>query len=467
MGFMDRIIDWSLNNRLFVVVSALALTFYGGYTAFRMPVDVFPDLTAPTVTIMTEAHGLAPEEVESLVTIPIESVVNGATSVRRVRSSSSVGYSIVWVEFEWDTDIYTARQIVGEKLQLARSQIPPDLGPPTLAPISSIMGEILFLGLASDKHSPMEVRETADWVIRKRLLAIPGVAQVIPIGGEVKQFQVQVNPLKLRAMGVSFEEVMSAIAESNGNSSGGFLVDGAQESLIRGLGRIGSQKDIESIVVAVKDSVPVQVGQLAKVTLSPAIKRGEGSANAKPAVIMAVLKQPRANTLELTRRIDAQLDQIETTLPGGMTIERQLFRQSDFIETAVSNVSVALRDGAILVVVILFLFLFNFRTTLISLAALPVSPEVAPRMFMCSPDSASRYSKRLPRNCRATSLKARVGPWNSSMMNRFSCPGQGTRGMISRWSNPLKLSRTNPSRSCCGIMAGSINADRMRRQRSV
>ncbi|MCP4676062.1 MAG: efflux RND transporter permease subunit [Deltaproteobacteria bacterium] len=373
MSFMDNLIRWSLRNRLVVVVGALALSLYGGVVALRMPVDVFPDLTAPTVTILTEAHGLAPQEVETLVTIPIESAVNGASAVRRVRSSSSIGYSIIWVEFEWDTDIYTARQIVGEKLQLVASQIPADLGPPTLAPISSIMGEILFLGLTSDNHTEIDLRDTADWVIRKRLLAVPGVAQVVPIGGAVKQFQLRVNPLKLQALQVTFDEVMDAIKESNSNSSGGFLIHGGQESLIRGIGRIETVRDIESIVVTVRENVPVRVGQIGDVVIGPALKRGEGSANGKPAVVLAVLKQPSANTLELTREIDRHLDEIETTLPGGMEIERQLFRQSDFIETAVSNVATALRDGAILVAIILFLFLFNFRTTLISLVALPVS----------------------------------------------------------------------------------------------
>lgn len=371
--FMDRIIRWAIGNRLVVVVASVALLLYGGITALRMPVDVLPDLTAPTVTILTEAHGLAPEEVETLVTLPIESVINGATAVRRVRSSSSIGYSIVWVEFEWDTDIYVARQIVNEKLQLAQSQIPPDIGPPTMAPISSIMGEILFIGLTSQTHSPLDIRDTADWAIRKRLLAVPGVAQVIPIGGEVKQFQVLVEPAKLQALDVSFKDVVEAIRGSNSNSSGGFLLQGAQESLIRGLGRIRTEEDIENIVIDVRGGIPLRMGQIADVLVGPALKRGEGSENGKPAVIMAVLKQPTANTLELTSEIDRRLDEIERTLPKGMKIERELFRQSVFIETAIRNVATALRDGAILVAVILFLFLLNLRTTLISLVALPVS----------------------------------------------------------------------------------------------
>lgn len=373
MSPTDRIIQWSLRNRLFVVVATIALSIYGALTAARMPVDVFPDLTAPTVTILTEAHGLAPQEVESLVTFPLESSVNGATGVRRVRSASGIGISVVWVEFDWGTDIYIARQIVNEKLQLVSAQIPPGIGPPTLAPISSIMGEILFLSLKSDRHSPLDVRGTADWVIRKRLLSIPGVAQVIPIGGGVKQFQVLLAPEKLQSHKVSLQEVVKALAGSNQNSSGGFLIQGAQEHLIRGMGRINSRADVEGTVVAVHDGVPVLVGQVAEVEVGPAIKRGDGSSNAEPAVVMGVLKQPGANTLKLTREIDRNLDEIQKTLPEGMKIDRQLFRQSDFINTAISNVSTALRDGAILVALILFLFLLNFRTTLISLAALPVS----------------------------------------------------------------------------------------------
>jgi CzcA family heavy metal efflux pump len=338
-----------------------------------MPVDVFPDLTAPTVTILTEAHGLAPEEVETLVTFPLETALNGATGVRRVRSASGVGISIVWVEFDWDTDIHIGRQIVNEKVQLVASQIPPGIGPPTLAPITSIMGEILFLGLTSEKHTPLELRETTDWVVRKRLLSIPGVAQVVPIGGEVKQFQVLVAPRKLEEHGVTLAEVIDALRRSNENSSGGFLVTGAQERLIRGVGRLGSREDVERVVVSVKGGVPLLVGQVAAVVVGPALKRGVGSVNGRPAVVLGVLKQPGANTLELSRRIDQHLDEMERQLPAGMKINRSLFRQSDFIETAVRNVSVALRDGAILVVLILLLFLLNLRTTLISLAALPVS----------------------------------------------------------------------------------------------
>jgi CzcA family heavy metal efflux pump len=374
---MDSVIQWSIKNRLFVVIAAVAVSLYGAVTAVRMPVDVFPDLTAPTVTIITEAHGLAPQEVEALVTFPIESSVNGATGVRRVRSASGIGISVVWVEFDWGTDIYIARQIVNEKLQLVARQIPTDIGPPTLAPISSIMGEILFLSLKSDRHSPLETREAADWVVRKRLLSLPGVAQVIPIGGGVKQYQAIVAPEKLLRFNVTLEQVVKALEASNQNSSGGFFIRGAQESLIRGLGRIATKEDIERTVVAVHDGVPILVAHVAEVRVGSAIKRGEGSSNGEPAVVLGVLKQPGANTLELSQRIDHQLDQIQRTLPAGMQIDRHIFRQADFIETAIRNVSLALRDGAILVAVILLLFLFNVRTTVISLAALPVSLIVA------------------------------------------------------------------------------------------
>jgi CzcA family heavy metal efflux pump len=338
---------------------------------------VFPDLTAPTVTVVTEAHGLAPQEVETLVTFPIESSVNGATGVRRVRSASGIGISIVWVEFAWGTDKYIARQIVNEKLQLVAAQLPPDIPAPTLAPISSIMGEILFIAVRSDRHTPMEVRDVADWTLRRRLLAIPGVAQVVPIGGEVRQYQVRVAPERLAAFDVGLPDVLAALHASNANSTGGFMVRGGQEALIRGVGRLGGAADIASAVVTVRDGVPVVVGQVAEVELGPAIRRGTGSSDARPAVVIGIQKQPGANTLELTARIDRELDAIQRGLPEGMIIERDKARQADFIGTAVRNVSVALRDGAILVAVILFLFLFQLRPTLISLASLPLSLLVA------------------------------------------------------------------------------------------
>jgi CzcA family heavy metal efflux pump len=375
---LDRIIRWSLTNRLLVLAMAASLLIGGTWTASRMPVDVFPDLTAPTVTILAEAHGLAPEEVESLVTFPIETAMNGATGVRRVRSSTAAGIAVVWVEFEWGTDIFRARQLVNEKLQLAQASLPPDLPPPVPAPVSSIMGEIMFIGMKGDgRVFPMEVRSAADWVVRRRLLALPGVSQVIPIGGDVKQFQVLVDPAKLQTRQLSLTQVADAVSRSNRNVSGGFYVEGGQEYLIRGLGRVQGPEDVAAAVVAVRDGIPIRVGEVADVRVGAALKRGVGSLNGEPAVVLAILKQSDANTLELTSRVDQALDEIQATLPGGITIDRWNFRQSDFISRAVTNVEDALRDGAILVAVILLAFLLNVRATLISLVAIPLSLLVA------------------------------------------------------------------------------------------
>lgn len=381
---MNRLIRWSIDNRLLVVAASVLLLVLGFQVARSMPVDVFPDLTAPTVTVLTEAHGLAPEEVETLVTFPIETAVNGATGVRRVRSASGVGISVVWVEFEWGTDIYTARQVVNEKLQLVAAQLPADVPPPSMAPISSVMGEILFLSvswkpeaLAKDaagrEAQMMEARGAADWVLRKRLLSVPGVSQVVPIGGSVKQYQVLLRPESLQALGVSFEQVAHALRTTNQNASGGFYVQGGQEYLLRAVGRARGVEDLAGTVVKVRGGVPITVGQVADVQVGPRIKRGEGSANAEPAVILAVMKQPDANTLALTERLDAVLDEVQATLPQGMVVGRNIFRQSDFISVAVRNVSVALRDGAILVALILLVFLMNARATFISLTAIPLS----------------------------------------------------------------------------------------------
>ncbi|NPC85184.1 efflux RND transporter permease subunit, partial [Pyxidicoccus fallax] len=280
---MNRLIRWSIDNRLLVVAASVLLLVLGIQVARDMPVDVFPDLTAPTVTVLTEAHGLAPEEVETLVTFPIETAVNGATGVRRVRSASGVGISIVWVEFDWGTDIYTARQVVNEKLQLVAAQLPPDVPPPSMAPISSVMGEILFLSvswkeeaLAKDaagrEAQMMEARGIADWVLRKRLLSVPGVSQVVPIGGAVKQYQVLLRPEALQALGVSFEQVATALRTTNHNASGGFYVQGGQEYLLRAVGRAKGVEDLAGTVVTVRGGVPITVGQVADVRVGPRIK---------------------------------------------------------------------------------------------------------------------------------------------------------------------------------------------------
>ena len=371
---LDRLIRWSIENRLFVLVAAALLLVAGTITAVRMPVDVFPDLTAPTVTILTEAHGMAPEEVETLVTFPVETAVNGATGVRRVRSATSQGISIVWVEFDWGTDIFRARQIVNEKLQLVSASLPEGVGTPTLAPISSIMGEIMLIAVTGDASvSPMEMRSVADWTIRRRLLAVPGVAQVVPLGGEVRQYQILVDPIRLEAFDVTLEGVLRAAAGSNVNASGGVFMDRGQEYLIRATGRVQNLDDISQTVLAVREGTPVTIGDVAEVTVGPGTRLGEGSANANRAVILTVQKQPNTNTLELTARIDLELADIDESLPAGMVINRGIFRQSDFIATAVDNVMRALRDGAFLVILILFVFLWSFRTTFISVIAIPLS----------------------------------------------------------------------------------------------
>jgi CzcA family heavy metal efflux pump len=373
---LNNLIAWSLRNRVLVLALAAILLVAGSWTAARMPVDVFPDLTAPTVTVLTEAHGMAPEEVEALVSFPIETAVNGATGVRRVRSSTAQGISVVWVEFEWGTDIFRARQIVAEKLQTVASTLAGGIETPVLAPVSSVMGEIMMIGLTGTQ-SAQELRTVADWTIRRRLLAVPGVAQVVPVGGEVKQYQVLADPVRMLATGVTLEEVLRAAEGSNQNASGGVFMDRGQEYVIRGLGRIQGAGDVEQTVVAVRGGVPVLLSQVADVVVGPAPKYGEGSVNAEPGVVLAVQKQPGANTLELTRRIEAELEDIQRTLPAGMTIRSELFRQADFITVAVDNVLEALRDGAILVVVILFAFLWNLRTTAISVLAIPLSLAVA------------------------------------------------------------------------------------------
>ncbi len=370
---LDAIIKGSLKKRLVVVVSSLVLFITGIYVVIKMPVDVFPDLTAPTVTVMTEAHGMAPEEVEQLVTLPIETAVNGASGVRRVRSATSKGFSIVWVEFEWGTDIYKARQIVNEKLQLVGNRLPEEVSPPVMAPVTSIMGEIMLVSVESDRHSELEIRTAADWEIRRRLLAIPGVAQVVPIGGGVKQYQVRVDPDKLVAYNVTLDQVMDAVESSNENFSGGFFQEYSQQYTIRGIGRVHSLEDIRQSVVTQRNNQAVTVGEVAEVKIDAAQKIGDASVNGKQAVIISIKKQPDTNTLRLTERVDETLAQIEKNLPEGYTINTHIFRQADFINLAVDNVIEALRDGAILVVVILFLFLANIRTTVISVTAIPLA----------------------------------------------------------------------------------------------
>ncbi len=376
---LDKLIKIALQRRLVVLVTAILLLIFGTYITLDLPVDVFPDLTAPTVTVLTEAHGMAAEEVEMLVTFPIETSVNGATDVRRVRSSSAAGISIVWVEFDWGTDIYTARQIVNEKLQTASTALPEDVDKPVLAPISSIMGEIMLISVSIDESqntenlTEMDLRTIADFDIRRRLLSINGVSQVIPIGGAVKQYQILVSPEKLSSYNLTLNEVLHAAEEANENSSGGAYMDSGSEYLIRGIGRVQNLEDIKNSVVAIKDGVPILLQDVAEVQIGPATKIGDGSANATPAVILTVQKQPQTNTIELTEKIETTIDEIQASLPPGVTIDTEIFKQSDFIQTAISNVIDALRDGALLVTIVIFMFLWNFRTTFISVLAIPIS----------------------------------------------------------------------------------------------
>lgn len=370
---LDSLIRWSLHHRAVVLFMTAALLIWGGYSIRDTPLDVLPDLTAPTVTVLVEARGMAPTEMEALVTFPIESAINGAPGVRRVRSATAVGVAVIWVEFDWGQEIHRARQTVNEKLSLVSAALPSDVDKPYLAPISSIMGEILFVTLESDRHSGMELRTVADTVLRRRILAVPGVAQVVPTGGDQKQYQVLVSPQLLRQFSVSLNDVENALRQGSQNASAGFRVAGGQEYLIQGVGRASSEESIGSIAVTSRDGRPIFVRDVAQVRIGPALKRGEGSHNAEPAVVLGIQKQPGANTLELTRRLDATLDEIQRGLPAGMKIDKQVFRQADFIERSLENLTKALRDGAILVVIVVVLFLMNVRAAMITLLAIPVS----------------------------------------------------------------------------------------------
>ncbi len=371
---LNKIIRFSLTNRLFVVSSAAFLLVYGTYVLMHLPVDVFPDLNRPTVTILTEAPGMAPEEVETLVTLQLETVLNGLPGVQRVRSSSGIGLSVVYVEFDWGTDIYRNRQLVSEKLQLAKEKLPKN-AIPVMGPIASIMGEIQLLGLISEKGeiSPLELRTLADWVIRPRLLSIPGVAQVIAIGGGVRQYQILLSAEKIQNFQLTLEDIEHSLTHLSQNTTGGFIDQEKKEFLIRNIGMVRSEEDILNSVVGLHFGVPKLVQDVAQVKIGAQIKRGDGSVNAKPAVILSIQKQPGANTVELTKRIDKALDEIAKGFSSDVKLEKDLFKQSHFIEAAIHNVEEALRDGAILVIIVLFIFLLNFRTTMITLTAIPLS----------------------------------------------------------------------------------------------
>jgi CzcA family heavy metal efflux pump len=374
---LETLIRWSLNHRAVVVFLAVALMVWGGVTARQIPLDVLPDLTAPTVTILVEAPGMAPVEMESLVTFPIESTINGAPGVRRVRSATAVGVAVIWVEFDWGQDIQRARQTVNEKLSMVSATLPAGVKAPYPAPIASIMGEILFLTLESKEHSAMELRTVADSVLRRRLLAVPGVAQVVPTGGEQKQYQVLASAELLREYAVSMGELEGALRGGSLNSSAGFRVSGGQEYLIQGIGRAGTVEEIGQIGITSRNGRPILVRDVAEVKIGPALKRGEGSHNGEPAVVLGVQKQPGANTLELMGRLDRTLDALQAELPKGMKIDKHVFRQSDFIERSLENLTLALRDGALLVVLVVMVFLMNARAALITLVAIPVSAMTA------------------------------------------------------------------------------------------
>ncbi len=371
---LNGVIKWSLHNRLIVVGIAALLLVWGSYVAVNLPVDVFPDLNKPTITILTEAEGLAPEEVETQVSYPIETVMNGVPGVTRVRSVSGIGLSIVYVEFDWGTDIYRNRQLVAEKITEARGQLPPNTSP-FLAPISSIMGEIMLISVTSKdgKTSPLDVRTLADWTVRPRLLTITGISQVIPIGGGVKQYQALVSPEKLKQFGVTIEQVATALEKSNVNSTGGFIDAQSQEYLVRNLGRFYTLDELKNTVVAYRNNTPIRLNDVANVEFGARIKRGDAGSNAQPAVILSVQKQPSGDTLKLTEEVDKAVKELQTTLPPDIEINTHLFRQANFIESSINNVKEALRDGAILVAIVLFLFLLNFRTTFITLTAIPLS----------------------------------------------------------------------------------------------
>lgn len=371
---LNKIIRYSLNNRLLVLVASILLMFAGIYTSLKMDVDVFPDLNAPTVVVMTEAPGMAPEEVERLVTFPVETALNGATDVRRVRSSSTTGFSVVWVEFDWGTDIYRARQITSEKLAVVGESLPQGVGTPTLGPQSSILGEMMIIGLTADSTSMRDLRTLADWTIRPRLLSIGGVAQVTVIGGEMKEYQILLDLPRMKQYGVSLDEVLTAARQMNRNANGGILYEYGNEYIIRGAVATTDVDAIAKGVVKRVDGVPILMGDIAEVKIGDkAPKLGCASVEAHPAVLLTVTKQPNTSTLDLTDKLLESVDELKKNMPADVTVSTDIFRQSHFIESSIDNVKKSLYEGAFFVVIVLFFFLMNVRTTIISLVALPFS----------------------------------------------------------------------------------------------
>lgn len=370
---LNSIIKYSLKNRLIIMVVAVVLTIWGGWTAKNMDIDVFPDLTAPTVVVMTEAHGMAPEEVEKLVTFPIETALNGATNVRRVRSSSASGFSIVWVEFDWGMDIYRARQIVSEKLPAVKEVLPKDVGNPTITPQSSVMGEVMIFSITSDSIPPSDLRTLADWEIRPRLLSVSGVAQVTVIGGEYKEYQIMADPQKMKYYDVSLNDLIDASEQINENAAGGFYNQYGKEYTIRGKIRTENTQQLGQSVVKMNGDNPVRISDIADVHIGAAQKIGDGSYRGIPAVVITVNKQPGVNTIKLSKKLDAEIADMQRTLGTQITFNTDSFKQANFILTAIDNVKNALVEGSIFVIIILFIFLMNMRTTIISLLAIPLS----------------------------------------------------------------------------------------------
>lgn len=375
---LDKIIRFSLQNRLFILMAAVLLMVGGIYTTYRMDVDVFPDLNAPTVVVMTEATGMAAEEVEKLVTFPVESAVNGATDVRRVRSSSTTGFSVVWVEFDWGTDIYKDRQIVSEKLAEVSESLPPTCGKPTLGPQSSILGEVFIIGLTSDETSMQDLRTIADWTIRPRLLSLGGVAQVTVLGGDIKEYQILLSPEKMRHYGITLQEVMNAAQDMNRSSAGGVLYEYGNEYIIRGVLSTNDADAIGRAVVKMDGDAPITLASIAEIKAgAKAPKLGLASHRGKPAVLMTVTKQPNASTIELTAKLDKAVEDLKTQIPADINVATDIFRQQKFIDSSIDNIKKSLYEGALFVIIVLFFFLMNVRTTLISLVTIPLSLVVS------------------------------------------------------------------------------------------
>lgn len=375
---LNKIIEFSLNNRIVVLIGAVLLILAGTYTATNMEVDVFPDLNAPTVVVMTEAKGMAPEEVERLVTFPVETAVNGATDVRRVRSSSTTGFSIVWVEFNWGTDIYRARQIVSEKLAVVGDVLPSNVGKPTLGPQSSILGELMIIGLTADTTSLQDLRTLADWTIRPRLLSTGGVAQVTVLGGDIKEYQILLDPGKMKHYGIGLDEVIGVVKDMNQNASGGVLYEFGNEFIVRGILSTNKVEALQKAVIKNVNEVPIVLENIAEVRIgAKAPKLGLASDHGKEAVLMTITRQPATSTLELTDQLDRSLAELQKTLPKDVKVTTDIFRQSRFINSSIDNVQKSLYEGGIFVVIVLFLFLMNIRTTVISLITIPLSVIVA------------------------------------------------------------------------------------------